>query len=68
MEVKQGQTFVNFMNGEEKILICTHATFRFAYEELEEEIFNDTLIAIDEFHHVSAESDNRLGGISFHNE
>ncbi len=57
------QTFVNFMNGDEKILICTHATFRFAYEELEEEIFNDTLIAIDEFHHVSAESDNRLGEV-----
>ena len=57
------QTFVNFMNNNEKILICTHATFRFAYEELEEEIFNDTLIAIDEFHHVSAESDNRLGEV-----
>ena len=57
------QTFVNFMNSDEKILICTHATFRFAYEELEEELFNNTLIAIDEFHHVSAESDNRLGEV-----
>ena len=38
-------------------------TFRFAYEELEEELFNNTLIAIDEFHHVSAESDNRLGEV-----
>ncbi len=57
------QTFVNFMNNDEEILICTHATFRFAYEELEEELFNNTLIAIDEFHHVSAESDNRLGEV-----
>ena len=37
------------MNGDEKILICTHATFRFAYEELKEELFNNTLIAIDDF-------------------
>ena len=51
------QAFVNFMKSDERILICTHATFRFAYKELEEEIFNDSLIAIDEFHHVSAETD-----------
>ena len=57
------QAFVNFMKSDERILICTHATFRFAYEELEEEIFNDSLIAIDEFHHVSAETDNRLGEV-----
>tara|TARA_Y100000768_G_C23987827_1_gene690093 strand:+ start:2262 stop:4193 length:1932 start_codon:yes stop_codon:yes gene_type:complete len=57
------KAFVNFMNSDEKILICTHATFRFAYDELDEEIFNDALIAIDEFHHVSAETANRLGEV-----
>lgn len=57
------EAFKNFMNSDEKILICTHATFRFAAEELVEEKFDDTLIAIDEFHHVSADINNRLGDI-----
>jgi superfamily II DNA or RNA helicase len=55
------QSFKNFMGNAEPILICTHATLRFAYEQLDDAIFNDTLIAIDEFHHVSADADNILG-------
>ena len=55
------QAFKNFMDNEEKILICTHATLRFAVEQLDEEKFNNTLLAIDEFHHVSADINNRLG-------
>lgn len=55
------QAFKKFMEGKEKILICTHATLRFAFEELEEEAFNNTLLAIDEFHHVSADTDSILG-------
>lgn len=55
------QAFKNFLDNDEKILICTHATLRFAFEEVEESKFNDTLVAIDEFHHVSADSDSRLG-------
>lgn len=51
------------MESEESILICTHATLRFAAEAIEEEKFNDTLLAIDEFHHVSASSENRLGDL-----
>ena len=42
-------------------MICTHATLRFAVEELEESNFNDILLAIDEFHHVSADIDSKLG-------
>jgi superfamily II DNA or RNA helicase len=57
------QAFKNFMANEEPILICTHATLRFACEELEEKVFNNTLLAIDEFHHVSADAENRLGDI-----
>lgn len=57
------QAFKNFMSNDEKILICTHATFRFASDELEESVFDDTIIAIDEFHHVSADINNRLGDI-----
>ena len=55
------EVFKNFMANDEKILICTHATLRFAYEELEDNLFNNVLLAIDEFHHVSADADNRLG-------
>lgn len=55
------QAFKNFMANEERILICTHATLRFAVEQLDEVVFNNVLIAIDEFHHVSADGDNRLG-------
>ncbi len=55
------QAFKNFIENDEKILICTHATLRFACEELEESQFNNTLLAIDEFHHVSADGDSRLG-------
>lgn len=58
------EAFHNFMRKpNERILICTHATLRFACEELEETVFNDTLIAIDEFHHVSADVNNRLGDL-----
>lgn len=57
------KAFHNFMNSNEQILICTHATLRFACEELPEEKFNDCLLAIDEFHHVSADAGNRLGDL-----
>lgn len=50
-----------FMEGEDKILVCTHATFRFAVDQFGIELFDDCLIAIDEFHHVSANPDNKLG-------
>ena len=45
--------FAEFLDSDSKILICTHATLRYAYEEVEENKFNDCLLAIDEFHHVS---------------
>jgi len=50
-----------FLAGDDKILICTHATFRFAVERFGVEAFDERLIAVDEFHHVSADPDNRLG-------
>jgi len=57
------RAFHNFMNSNEQILICTHATLRFACEELDETKFNNTVLAIDEFHHVSADAENRLGDL-----
>lgn len=50
-----------FLNSDDKVLVCTHATFRFAVEELGIDAFDNRLIAIDEFHHVSANPDNKLG-------
>jgi len=42
-------------------LVSTHATFRFAVDKFGIEAFDDRLIAVDEFHHVSANPDNKLG-------
>jgi superfamily II DNA or RNA helicase len=50
-----------FLQSDDKVLVCTHATFRFAVEELGIEAFDDRLIAIDEFHHVSSNPDSILG-------
>jgi hypothetical protein len=56
------KTFAYFMDDEdENIIICTHSTLRFAYEKIGKEKFNNCLLAIDEFHHVSAETDSKLG-------
>jgi hypothetical protein len=56
------KAFIRFMNIDEPILICTHATLRFAFEKIDVSQFNNTLLVIDEFHHVSADDDNsRLG-------
>ncbi len=50
-----------FLESSDEVLVCTHATFRFAVDRFGVEAFNDRLIAIDEFHHVSANPDNKLG-------
>ena len=56
--------FVEFMNSNEKddnILISTHATLRYAFEELDDSVFDNSLLAIDEFHHVSRDDSSVLG-------
>lgn len=50
-----------FLKSDDKVLVCTHATFRFAVDKFGVEAFDDRLIAVDEFHHVSANPDNKLG-------
>jgi hypothetical protein len=59
------KAFIRFMNGDDKILVCTHATLRFAFEseDLDVESFNDSVLAIDEFHHVSVSENSRLGDL-----
>ncbi|MEI7146169.1 helicase-related protein [Pectobacterium brasiliense] len=62
-EAGKVQAFQRFMSGKERILICTHATLRFAFDKLLVTDFDNCLVAIDEFHHVSADGDNRLGNL-----
>ncbi|MCY4477360.1 MAG: DEAD/DEAH box helicase [Gammaproteobacteria bacterium] len=50
-----------FLGGEDRVLVCAHATFRFAMDRFGPEAFDDRLVAVDEFHHLSANPDNRLG-------
>ena len=50
-----------FLDSSDQVLVCTHATFRFAVDKFGVEAFDDRLIAVDEFHHVSANPDNKLG-------
>ena len=57
--------FVDFLNDPTAVtLVCTHATLRFAFEKLAPDAFNGTVLAIDEFHHVSADTESsRLGAL-----
>lgn len=50
-----------FLESGDKVLVCTHATFRFAVDKFGVEAFDDRLIAVDEFHHVSADPESKLG-------
>ncbi|MFN9789916.1 MAG: DEAD/DEAH box helicase [Holosporales bacterium] len=50
-----------FLESSDRVLVTTHATFRFAVDRYGVEAFDDCLIAVDEFHHVSANPDNKLG-------
>lgn len=50
-----------FLSSSDKVLVCTHATFRFAIDKLGVDAFDGRLLAVDEFHHVSCNPDNCLG-------
>lgn len=50
-----------FLDSADKTLVCTHATLRFAFDKFGAEKFNNCLVAIDEFHHVSANYESKLG-------
>lgn len=55
--------FVRFTESTDEVLVCTHSTLRFAYEKLDDKVFDNCLLAIDEFHHVSADINSRLGEV-----
>jgi hypothetical protein len=50
-----------FLESGDDAMVCTHATFRFAFEQCGVEAFDGRLIAVDEFHHVSVDESNVLG-------
>lgn len=56
--------FIRFLEGPDTTLVCTHATLRFAFERLAPQDFDGMVLAIDEFHHVSANVEaSRLGSL-----
>lgn len=66
-ETQKVKAFEAFLQSDSKVLICTHATFRFGFDSVAAkegiQAFDDCFIGIDEFHHVSASDNNRLGVI-----
>ena len=44
-----------------KTMVCTHSTLRHAFKDVDVSLFDNVLLAIDEFHHTSADVENRLG-------
>ena len=50
-----------FLESDDKTLVCTHSTFRRAVDRFGVDAFDGCLIAVDEFHHVSHNEDNKLG-------
>lgn len=50
-----------FLDSDDRTLVCTHSTLRFAYERFGAEAFDGCVLAIDEFHHAAADQDSRLG-------
>lgn len=47
-----------------KYLLCSHATLVYFFNKIKDKhLFDHSLIAIDEFHHVSEDAENRLGNV-----
>jgi hypothetical protein len=55
------QAFKNFIDGSDQVLVCTHATLRYSFNELGAEHFDNCVLAVDEFHHVSSSEESKLG-------
>lgn len=73
-DMRKTAVFSEFMTADShdsdlpQVLVCTHHSFRYGFDKLIDdggsiELFDDVLIGIDEFHHVSADDSNRLGAI-----
>lgn len=64
-EAQKVQRALDFLNDPKAhYLLCSHATLTYFFDKVSDKsIFNDTLVAIDEFHHVSEDAENRLGSV-----
>lgn len=64
-EAQKVQRALDFLNDPEAhYLLCSQATLTYFFDKVSDKsIFNDTLVAIDEFHHVSEDAENRLGSV-----
>lgn len=60
---KKGRFLEFFQQDASKVLVCAHATLRNGMKELPDDAFDDTLLAIDEFHHTSADASSNLGDV-----
>lgn len=52
-----------FTQDTAKILVCAHATLRNGMKQIQDKQFDDCMLAIDEFHHTSADANSGLGDI-----
>lgn len=60
---KKGRFLEFFHHAKAQVLVCAHATLRNGMKELNDDAFNDVLLAIDEFHHTSADANSNLGDV-----
>ena len=60
---KKGRFLEFFQYDRAQILVCAHATLRNGMKELNDDAFNHVLLAIDEFHHTSADANSNLGDV-----
>ncbi len=63
MESGKSKKFTDFMQSDDSTLVCTHSTLRAVFGKLEPSDFDNCVVAIDEFHHVSADENSRLGNL-----
>ncbi len=61
-KVARAQEFLE--DDDAHYLLCSHATLVYFYEKVKDRtLFDKALIAVDEFHHVSQDEDNKLGNV-----
>ena len=64
-EAQKVDKALEFLNDKDAhYLLCSHATLVYFYAKVKDRnVFNKALVAVDEFHHVSQDTDNKLGNV-----
>ena len=64
-ESQKVQRAVEFLDDPDAhYLLCSHATLTYFFDRVKDiSKFDDALVAVDEFHHVSEDAENRLGNV-----